>query len=88
MTQIKTPQEALTLSGATVSAFGSFVLFISFFLFPKWVKLQEEAKLVLFVMNVFDGMAAIDYFVINNKNDVWCRLQATWMQFFEIGGEE
>ena len=88
MTQIKTPQEALTLSAATISSFGAFVLFISYFLFPKWSKVRREAKSVLFVMNIFDGLAALNYFLINNKNDVWCRLQATWMQFFEIGGKE
>lgn len=86
MSHVETPQNCLTISAATISACGSLILFTSFFLFPHWSKVQREAKFVLFVMNIFDGMAAIDYFVINNENDIWCRLQATWMQFFEIGG--
>ena len=87
MSHVETPQNCLTISAATISACGSLILFTSFFLFPHWSKVQREAKFVLFVMNIFDGMAAIDYFVINNENDIWCRLQATWMQFFEIGGK-
>ena len=78
--------DILTLTSCLLSTVGGSILFLSFFISKKWILHQREAKAVLFVMNLFDTLAAIDYFMINNKADTWCRLQATWMQFFEIGG--
>ena len=77
----------LTLISCSMSVAGSTVLIASFFVFPKWVTVQREAKSVLFVMCLLDGLTAINYFnvVRDNTDPSMCVLTATWMQCFEIG---
>ena len=41
---------------------------------------------MLFLMNIFDGFAAANYFVVNDSRDVYCLLQTISIQVFEIGG--
>ena len=81
-----TDDDILTLFSALISFVGAFILFLSFFFSKKWRSQQAEAKTTLFIMNVFDGIAAANYFVINDKVDIYCRLQSSSIQFFEIGG--
>jgi len=77
--------DTLQQVSASFSFIGSLILFASFFVDKKWRVYQAESKTVLFVMNIFDGIAAANYFIINNKRDIYCQLQTLSIQFFEIG---
>lgn len=77
--------DTLQQVSSSISFIGALTLFASYFIAPKWRTYQVESKTVLFVMNVFDGIAAANYFVINDKRDIYCKLQTISIQFFEIG---
>jgi hypothetical protein len=75
----------LTSLSSSLSFIGSVILFSSFFICQKWVNTQREAKAILFTITIFDGMTALNYFAVQDSNGIFCRLQATSIQFFEIG---
>lgn len=71
---------------ATMSAVSSAALLACFLLFPKWRNKPSGTKHILLVLTIYDLLAGANYFINPSRMPNLCQVQATVMQWFEIGG--
>lgn len=73
------------LIACSISFVCSVCMLVCFATLKRWRNRPGGAKHVLLCLTIFDGIAAMNYFIPPFTNVFTCQLQATIMQYFETG---
>jgi hypothetical protein len=70
---------------ASISIVGSLVVLASLALCERWRQRMPPLKWILCAIGIFNLSSAVNYLYYAKSDDLTCRVQASMLQFFEVG---